>query len=84
MVFLLSLVYDRDVTIINCFFLNIIELFINMLKLSSTFHPQINKQIGIVNQSFVIGLDVLIGKKYGYLDLFLPIVEFICNVFVNH
>jgi len=55
-----------------------------MLKLSSTFHPQINKQIGIVNQSFVIGLDVLIGKKYGYLDLFLPIVEFICNVFVNH
>ena len=51
-----TIVSDRDVKFVNYFWKTLWKLFGTTLKLSSTFHPQIDGQIEVVNCSLGVWL----------------------------
>ena len=78
-----TIVSDRDVKFISYFWKTLWKLFDTTLKFSSSFHPQTDGQIEVVNRSLGDMLRCLVGVKQGVWDLILLITEFVYNNSVN-
>ena len=78
-----TIVFNRDVKFGSYFLKTLWNLFGTTLKHFYVFHPQIDGQIKIVNDSLGDFLRCLVGDKFGNWDLILPHAEFTYNNSVN-
>jgi len=77
------IVSDRDVRFTGYFWKTLWHMLGTKLKFSTTYHPQINGQIEVVNRSLGNLLRCLVGENVKNWDLLLPKAEFAYNSSVN-
>jgi len=78
-----TMVSDRDVKFVSCFWKTLWHKMSTKLKFSTAFHPQTDGQIEVVNRTLGNLLRCLVGKNLRTCDLILPMAEFAYNGSVN-
>ena len=78
------IVFDWDAKFMSYFWRSLWKMLNTKLKFSSTFQPQIDGQIEVVNQSLSDLLCYLVGEHVTSWDHILPMAEFAYNSSVNN
>ena len=78
-----TIVSDGDVRFMSYFWKTLWHLVGTKLKFSTTFHPQIDGQIEVVNRSLGNLLRCLVGEANRNWDSILPVAQLAYNSFVN-